>query len=344
MAAFKKDPTRYEELSPCNIQLVMSYTTDYTIGTICEQVNRAYASKHGYSFYSDILSCEDMLPKIAPKLHFTWYKVLILLNLMQEYLLNPSNHIKYLFWIDGDALIIKSDISVETIIHEANYKELIIAEDMHTGCFINAGVFILKVCDWNLTLFQEIWTSTKFDKIFFYEQSALTMILRKRKEHFEWRKPFHSYVKDGPQGIKYFPHVAVYPHTTLSTNICISKKELEAYMSQPQTITSNEFEPFEPDQTPFIYHAAGLRHKLEYIKSSVIKYIHGDDNNYSQNKQNETIRSIDLSVASFRLRRNRLGHYLGPRLIPNSISSSSQENDQTIDENTNEIDVLSEEF
>ncbi len=39
----------------------------------------------------------------------------------------------------GDAMVIDPSIRLEELIHKFNHKDLIIAEDIHLGCPINAG-------------------------------------------------------------------------------------------------------------------------------------------------------------------------------------------------------------
>ena len=95
-----------------------------------------------------------------------------------------------------DAIFIKHSLPLESVINRCEGRELIIAEDMHPTCVINAGVFILRVGEWVKSLISDVWNeATKFDKTFFYDQSALVRSLRMRHEGLESVKPFHSYTK-----------------------------------------------------------------------------------------------------------------------------------------------------
>jgi hypothetical protein len=315
------------------IMMVMAYTNDYTIGTVCQLINEKYARQHGYAFHADVQSPEEVLALIVPKLHCTWYKIFILLKLMKD---SKNQHIKYFFWIDGDALILHMEKPLQEYILKGNQKELIIAEDMHTCCFINAGVFFLKNCEWSVGLLEEMWASTKYDEVFYYEQSALIKSLKQRKERLNFVRPFHSFVPKGPQGVKFFRHVAVFPHPQFSSNIGITKTDLESYAYLIQSFKSSDMTGQEEVSTELdntentkgandngagddskeeeregdepttdavkdllVYHAAGLRHKLDYFRVLLVKYKLID---YLTVEEYESIQGL-----SFKLNRNKLG-------------------------------------
>ncbi len=291
----------FNELANDEIMLVMAYSEDYSIGKLCEEVNRTYANKYGYQFHSVVEPCATMLQTIAPKLHLTWYKIYIFMTLMKENC-KAKRPIKYFCWIDGDAFVLHHDISIQSLISKAQGKDFIIAEDMHPGCLINAGVFFMKVSEWCSSLLEEVWHSSKYDDVFFYEQSAIMKALRQRRESLHKLKPFHSYSKNGPQGVKLFPHVAVFPHTELSSNIGVERAELEQLLATEGyelTVRKHTFQDSLYDSSlMFIYHAAGLRGKLDYIRAAIIKY--------------SVPCTIDeeLRGLTFKLNRNSLGHYL----------------------------------
>lgn len=141
------------------VTLLMSYSTDYSIGRVCEAVNRQYGQRHGYELVSEVLPSEEMMTRIRPKKHCTWYKILLLMKWMEASLRqrkeeeeeslgssSSSTRKRYLMWVDGDALFVDHSRSLEEIISRGAEKDLIIAEDMHPSCPINAGVFLLSVC------------------------------------------------------------------------------------------------------------------------------------------------------------------------------------------------------
>lgn len=279
----------------------MAYSCDYSIGLLCESVNRAYALKEGHHFVSDVLPCEDMLATISPKKHITWYKVYLLLREMKAILEGSRGEDfeeddQYLFWIDGDAVIINHTMSINTIIEMGEHREFIIAEDMHVGNPFNAGVFMMKVCSWSVQFLQDIWQSNKYDDVYFYEQSAMIKAVRLRRQGLTQVKPFHSYVPGGPSGVKIFPQMAVFPISIFSSNHIIS---LEDSLSILASSSNGTLLPVEDEvDRLFVFHAAGMRLKLEAIKAVILKY-HLPCEYLGQSLWKEM---------EFRLFRNSLGH------------------------------------
>ena len=67
------------------ILLFTAYTEDYTIGKLCDTVNRKYAEKYNYKYVSKVLTYAEMLGEIGPnKTHCTWYKVLMINKFLNE--------------------------------------------------------------------------------------------------------------------------------------------------------------------------------------------------------------------------------------------------------------------
>lgn len=319
-----------------NVLVVMAYTDDYTVGILCEEINRHYCEQHGHGFLSKVLPCEEMLEVISPKHHFTWYKIHLLKELMQNIMTNNGYYedltqtppisrrkIDYLFWIDSDACIIDSHRTIEDILNQSHYKNFIIAEDLHPCCLINAGVFLISISEWSLQFLDDIWNTKKYDKVFYYEQSAIMKTLQKYKEGLEKVQPFHSFVKNGNKEIKYFKNVAVFPHHLFSSNCVINKQEVEQYLLKKASFTSseekealNEEEQMVTEEDveesnksegvestsnfPFIYHAAGVKNKLGCLRAVIEKF--------------RLPLPVDIAVDElvFHLRRSKLGHYIPP--------------------------------
>lgn len=281
--------------SPCDITLVMAYSEDYTIGAVCERVNRLYAERHGYAFHSTRFRCDDVIPLLQPKLHFTWYKIYLLLQLLEERLLHgpPPSVPAYLFWVDADALVVQPERALEDFLSAGQFKDLIIAEDMHTGCLVNAGVFLVSVSAWSLAFLKEVWAVRRYDTVPFYEQSAITHVLKKGREGLEKLSPFHSYSPGGPQGVKAFPHVAVFPHTVLNSNVGVEEKDLVT-----ASLCAAERLP-EVAANLFIYHAAGRKNKLAYLKAALRIF----------GLQEMMQGVVDVEALDFRLVRTNQGHY-----------------------------------
>ena len=125
------------------ICLFTAYTEDYTIGKLVDTVNRSYANRHGYHYINHTLTYEEMLLSIGPhKKHCTWYKVLLINQLLNDMVVLQQHKIQYIMWIDADALVINPEVRVEDIIKRGGDRDLIVAENMHAGCLINAGVSV----------------------------------------------------------------------------------------------------------------------------------------------------------------------------------------------------------
>lgn len=378
------------------ITILMAYSDDYTIGKLCESVNREYAARHGYNFVSHVNTCDEILEWIRPKLHMTWFKIYLLRQLMRDALLrrgyselelnemveragqqaarsaggkdtekvshsieavpsegregregndslsteldepigseNSSSSVKahitsdYLFWIDGDAMVCYHELKVEQIITEGHCKELIIAEDMHKLNPINAGVFLLKVCPWSFEFLESTWLQKKYDAKFYYEQSAMTKALRYRRQGLHFVQPFHSF-DGGPQDVKLFPNVAVFPLALFSSNALLTVEEGDAIAQQYEKEISarlndgvvdgvesvfvgksNSASDFGEESSGalvrplYIFHPAGMRSKLNLLKAAIIKY--GLPCPFMGNNEWLNMR--------FKLHRNTLGHVVGP--------------------------------
>jgi hypothetical protein len=208
------------------ILIITAYTDNYSIGRLCEHVNREYALKHGYDFINHELPYADMLQAVGPKkTHCTWYKVLMLNKILSDEIFLLQHRIQYIVWIDADALVVNSNMRMEEIISKGCGRDLIIAEDMNAGesCLLNAGVMLVRVSDWSRQLWQDVWACPKkFDTKRFYEQSALLRSLKSRGEGVERGAglggPFHTFLPGATQGVKLFAHVAVLPHLDLNSN------------------------------------------------------------------------------------------------------------------------------
>lgn len=226
------------ELQSNNILMVTAYSNDYSIGGLCEKVNKNYALKYGYQFLSDILTLSDMTKIISPKKHCTWYKIALMRKLLNDTDHLTKNRIDYIMWIDADAIVVDQTVLLTDIIARAHGKDLIIAEDMNTGCLINAGVFLLRTTHWSKRFIEEVWNCARYDDVTFYEQSAMIRSLRAEKEGLDTITPFHSYLPGAVQGIKYFPHVAVLPIQELNTNRGLLCNDVLAFESFERSVVN----------------------------------------------------------------------------------------------------------
>jgi hypothetical protein len=270
--------------------ILMAYSDDYPIGHICQKVNQEYAESKGYSFDCRVRSHDEILQTIAPKTHATWYKV----HLINEYLSRIENELQYIVWIDSDAVVVNQDIRIEDILARAGYRELILAEDMNICCLVNAGVMIIRCCEWSRALWADVWGSKNYDGVAFYEQSALTKSLKARREGFKLYDPFHTYLPGANQEERLLAHVCVLPHVDLNSHIGWSNlskltqrnliTQSTALLLSSETSASDDVgSDADIDEVEvggdssqrcpnFIFHPAGLRQKKEAILYMLQKY------------------------------------------------------------------------
>ena len=241
----------------------MSYTADYELGRLCEPINRAYADRHGYAFFSRVYPpCNRQEPESR---HPTWNKV-ALLNEILFGLLHSSNatpplvphDTTHLLWVDADAVVVHQDVRVEDLWAELPPSiELLIGEDVTPCCLINAGVWSVRVSEWSEALWYDVFSSkasNKFHNCRYHEQSALLKQLERRGEGLNSvRQPFHSYC-GGRSTPKLFPHVCVLPRRTFNTN----RADLRASAKEPGLCpTGSGSAVHDADQCDFVFHAAG---------------------------------------------------------------------------------------
>lgn len=203
-----------------NISILMAFTDNYQVGYRCAHVNEKYAAKHNYEFNLRVLACEDIMQQIAPRNNATYYKVKFINEKIEEILNNSTaSTTHYLVWIDGDAMVIDPSIRLQELIHKFNHKDLIIAEDIHLGCPVNAGVLLIKVSQWSRLLWKAVWDCHKYDTRTYYEQSALVHVLKKFGEclNLTYPEPLKSFSRSNPDDALHLPHVCVVPHHQLNS-------------------------------------------------------------------------------------------------------------------------------
>lgn len=265
-----------------NYLICTAYSTDYSIGSLCERVNYAYAKAHDYEFLSVVLPMDEISSIIHPKAHATWFKIHIILKVLEDINALRAKGIQYIMWIDADAVIVNHEISLSALVQRGGHRELIIAEDMTPCCLINAGVFLLRVSDWSRSLLEDVWSCNRFDSVFFFEQSALIKCLRSRGEGLEHVEPFHSYRQEHERKEPLlFARVAVLPHKEMNSNIFVSQEDLVTY-AEPHTPRDEQRKEEEEegsgahtkgtDNRPFLYHAAGCKNKPDMLIAAISKY------------------------------------------------------------------------
>lgn len=210
--------------------------------------------------------------------------------------------VRWICWIDADAVVVRGERRMEECIVRGKGRPLIVAEDQHTHCPLNAGVLCIRVCEWSLRLWEEVWETKACFKVLYYEQSALVRVLKRRhgqgslhivhssaqnhshsrtrsSEGLELVTPFHSYA-GGPQGAKLFPHVCVLPSVDFNSNDWTAVKDQERGGEGPGKGSENEQKQEDSQlrattRARFIFHAAGspTLSKLDTIGSICRQYV-----------------------------------------------------------------------
>ena len=88
----------------------------------------------------------------------------------------------YLVWMDADAVFVNHEQKLEDIVIKAQFRDLIIGEDMHVGNLVNCGVILVKMSRWSLGLWSEVFRCRKYDTVTYFEQSALHKVLKTNRE------------------------------------------------------------------------------------------------------------------------------------------------------------------
>lgn len=235
-----------------HVAVLSAYTSDYSLGRLTEPVNRQYAERHGYDFHCVVH------PPVGdrPERHPTWNKVALITELLGMLLRGRGDAMPiaesttHLLWVDADAVVLQHDVTVESLwAGLPDSIELLIGEDVTPACPINAGVLCVRVSEWSLALWRDVWSSPRSQKFYnrtYHEQSALLRQLAYRGEGLDFasKQPFHSYA-GGRAAPKVFPHVCVLPRHAFNTNHCDLRRTPAA--------SDRRIE----DACHFIFHAAG---------------------------------------------------------------------------------------
>lgn len=244
--------------------MLTSFTSDYSLGWLCAPVNQRYAERHGYAFMSEVLHPNTASDEAhQDDRHPTWNKVQLVHALLQGLVedhdapLPIPRDTTHLLWVDADAAVVQQSVRVEDLWRDLPSSiELLIGEDVTSCCLINAGVFSVRVSEWSLKLWRDVWSSKasrKFHNCRYHEQSALLRQLERRGEGLDLAQhPFHSFC-GGHSTPKLFPHVCVLPRHMFNTNRCDLRTE--AAMAEARAPGSSAIR--EEDACEFIFHAAG---------------------------------------------------------------------------------------
>ena len=271
--------------TPPKFTVCTAYSDNYTIGQLCSAINKEYCAVHGYEFVEDTQTYDEMLKRVAPKTFCGWYKIYQLLRLVESRLSEPcSNLVEYLVWIDADAVVINRSITLESLVREAEWKDLIIAKDSNASCLLNSGVMLLRVCEWSRELLLEVNQVQKYYHKHFFEQSAIEKVLKKRQEapvdgmssssrvyiYESVRLNSPTLIVGGIGGIVVASNEAVLPSAKM-----VGAEPAEEQQEEEEEEVEEEGEGEGPSlrsgqmiqlqPTVFVYHPYGKRHKLRLL-------------------------------------------------------------------------------
>ena len=128
------------------VAICSAFSTDYPAGYISQAVNADYAARHGYEWRCDVLDADDMAAACGGGLRsLQWFKITMLSRVLSE-----RQH-SLVVWIDADAVIVKPERTIESIVDEARTAappecscDLIIGEDMTQASLLNTGLMIFR--------------------------------------------------------------------------------------------------------------------------------------------------------------------------------------------------------
>jgi SAM-dependent methyltransferase len=79
-----------------------------------------------------------------------WYKIKFIQQQLEE------SNVDYIMFMDADAIFVKPEVDIRTIIEDYLDKELIISEDFGPD-IVNTGVMIFKNTNWSVDFLKRIW-------------------------------------------------------------------------------------------------------------------------------------------------------------------------------------------
>ena len=278
------DSTSTTTTSSNKFIVLTAYTQNYTIGTLCSAINKKYCNLHNYQFVEEKIDPETLPSILGNRNHCTWYKVYMILKFMRKELSLLSSHHDYcnnksvddgggddddvmkgntyIAWIDADACVVNDKIRLQDIVKLGENRDLIVAEDQ--SMLINCGVILIRVCDWSLKIFDEVWKEKKYFHVPHFEQSALIRVLKRYAEGLNLIIEEPYFTKDGGDPIKLFVHTAVLSPSLLNTNV----HDDDDY--NINIMDDNEI--YENMKTAtFIYHPYGKSKKVELL-AKMMKY------------------------------------------------------------------------
>lgn len=115
---------------------------------------------------------------------FSWYKVYLILNLLQ------SNKYDYVLWIDSDAVILSNKYQLDAFIVDNKY--LYLAKDING---INCGVMMVKNNHYMINFLNKVYSMTEYLHDGWWEQKAIHKLVNDNYENIT------TYIEYIPQHI-----------------------------------------------------------------------------------------------------------------------------------------------
>lgn len=141
-----------------------------------------YCRKYNYNIKFDTIPVDYSRP-------YSWYKI----DVLKQAILD-SNQVKYLLWIDSDAVILNTNFNLLDLIKSNKY--LYISKDMHN---INCGSMLIKKNQYMYDFLDEVWNKKEFLNHCWWEQAAIIDLIENNynniNEHIEYvpQKYFNAY-------------------------------------------------------------------------------------------------------------------------------------------------------
>lgn len=140
-----------------------SYTQDFEdVGTFSAVTLKEYTKKFGYDLY---VNTELVVTERAP----SWLKIPLIRELFLE-------GYDFVFWLDADAIFMRYDQDLQELIEPG--KDLYMVNHSVPAAIgqkdtPNAGVLLLRNCDWSLSLLQDLWDFEEYLRHPWWENAAL---------------------------------------------------------------------------------------------------------------------------------------------------------------------------
>jgi hypothetical protein len=128
-----------------------------------------YCDKHSYEFACYTENDKDIYDQSRD---IPWYKIKSIEKVLKE-----CPYLDLVVWIDADCQILKSDISLESIIEKylPQCKDVLISSE--SDGHMNTGIMFWRNTPYSLTLLNRIWDNQNQFESHFHEQASFNQLL-----------------------------------------------------------------------------------------------------------------------------------------------------------------------